>query len=79
MVGDEAAGALVPGVSTLDDPALGLHDEAWGNRLGPQRGLSIAPIAGTAVGAMDRPRFRWFHDDDGSLVLPNYRPRPGRR
>ena len=36
MVCHETARAFVPSMSALHDPALGLHDEALGDDLGPQ-------------------------------------------
>ena len=36
-------------MSALDNPALGLHDEALGNHLGPQRLLGLLPSPGAAV------------------------------
>ena len=49
MVSHEAWSALVPGMSALHDPALGLHDEALGNDLGPQGLLRVLPSAGAAI------------------------------
>ena len=48
-MGNETVGALVPDVGALDDPALGLHDEAAGHGLGPQSLLGVAPGAGAAI------------------------------
>src|SRR5574337_1375976 len=52
---NETTSALVPGVSALDHPALGLNDEAAGDDLWPQRLLCVVPGAGAAVG--------WVADD----------------
>src|SRR5574338_222718 len=52
---NEATGALVPCVSALDDPALGLNDEAAGDEFRPQRLLRVVPGAGAAVA--------WVADD----------------
>ena len=49
VVCHEAACALVPGMSARYNPALGLHDEALGNDLGPQRLLCVLPGSGAAV------------------------------
>ena len=49
MVRHQAACTLVPCMSTLDNPALGLHDEALGNDLRPQGLLSVLPSARAAV------------------------------
>lgn len=48
-MGDEATSTLVPGVGALDHPALGLNDEAAGDKLGPQGLLRVLPGAGAAV------------------------------
>ena len=51
---DEAPCALIPGVGTLDDPALGLNDEATRDGFGPQGLLPILPSAGApAAGVAD--------------------------
>src|SRR5574338_216913 len=52
---NEATGALVPCVSALDAPALGLNDEAAGDEFRPQRLLRVVPGAGAAVA--------WVADD----------------
>ena len=49
MLCREAARSLVPGMSALYNPALGLHDEALRNDLGPQRLLRVLPNTGSAV------------------------------
>uniref|UniRef100_E6PQE4 Uncharacterized protein n=1 Tax=mine drainage metagenome TaxID=410659 RepID=E6PQE4_9ZZZZ len=61
MVCHEPTCTLVPGMSTLDNPALGLHDKALGNDLGPQRLLSILPGARAAVAGVT-------HDLDADAV-----------
>ena len=45
MVCREAARALVPGMSSLDNSTLGLHHEALGDDLRPQELLSVLPSA----------------------------------
>jgi hypothetical protein len=52
MVCHEAARTLVPRMSTLYNPALGLHDEALGNDLGPQGLLGVLPSARAAIAGM---------------------------
>ena len=56
MVCHEAARALVPGMSSLDNPRLGLHDKAFGDDLGPQGLLCV--FAGAADRAWPRTRPR---------------------
>ena len=49
MVSHQASSALVPSMSALHDPALGMHDEALGNDLRPQVLLRVLPSAGATV------------------------------
>ncbi len=49
MVCHEAACALVPSMSTLDNPAFCLHDETLGDDFGPQGLLRVLPSACAAV------------------------------
>ena len=44
--------ALVPGMSSLHNPALGQHDEATGDFFLPQGLLRIAPSADAAVATL---------------------------
>jgi hypothetical protein len=41
-------------MSALDDPALGLHDKALGDELGPQRLLRVLPGAAAVVAGVAR-------------------------
>lgn len=49
MVSDQAARALVPSMCALDDPALGLHDEALGHNHRPEELLRRLPSAGGSI------------------------------
>ena len=63
-MGDQTPTALVPGMCSLDDPALGLNHEALGNLLGPQRLLRVLPGAGAAIAGV-------ANDLDGDAVSLN--------
>lgn len=66
-MGDEASGALVPGMRAFNDPALGLHDEAAGDGIGPKGLLCVLPGTRTAVAGVAND-----FDADGVRVLDGF-------